>query len=270
VNTEWTAVFSNTRLRRPWEAWVWIGLLLAGGLLALLLPAPAGGSPLQAPSLNHWLGTDLLGRDFGWRMMAGGSRTFLIAFGSASLSVLCGGFWGVAAGFSGGWIDRILNRCMDAALAIPALILGLVILAALGPGDAAVVLALGLGESATFARLLRAEAAQIRSREFVLAARAVGAGRIRQLLRHLLPNLAGPLAAYGTLHFGWAMINVASLTFLGFGGSPSVPEWGRMLADSRLVFGQAPWQALAVGAALASTIGAVQISGRWLADGARR
>jgi len=134
----------------------------------------------------------------------------------------------------------------------------------------AVILALGLGGAATFARLLRAEAGRIRGREYMLAARTLGAGKIRQVVRHLLPNISGPLAAYGALHFGWAMVNVASLTFLGFGGAPSAPEWGRMLAEARLVFGQAPWQAMGVGAALALTIVAVQHSGEWWLERNRR
>lgn len=251
--------------RRPWAALTWIALLIAGGLLTLILPAPAMDSPLQAPSAVHWLGTDLLGRDFGWRMLAGGSRTLGLAAGAALLSIIAGGAWGVAAGYLGGWADRILARSMDAALAVPALILGLLILAAFGPGEAVVLCAVGAGGTATFARLLRAEAAQLRNREFVVAARALGADDLRRILRHLLPNMSGAIAAYGALHFGWAMVNVASLTFLGFGGEPSAPEWGRMLAEARLAFGQAPWQAMAPGLALALTGLAVQRTGEsWM------
>jgi peptide/nickel transport system permease protein len=152
---------------------------------------------------------------------------------------------------------------MDVALSIPALVLALVVLAALGPGEAAVAISVGAGGAATFARLARAEAARIRNREFLLASRTLGAGPFRQIVRHLLPNISAPLGAYGALHFGWAVVNAASLTFLGFGGSPSAPEWGRMLAESRLVFGQAPWQAAAPGLALALTVLAVQRSGEW-------
>ncbi|MBN2084044.1 MAG: ABC transporter permease [Anaerolineales bacterium] len=270
ASRKWTAANPAVRDPRPWAAFAWIALLLGGGLLVGLIPAPAAGSPLQPPSGVHWLGTDMLGRDFGWRMIAGGARTFLAAFGAAAISILLGGLWGIAAGFAGGWADRILSRLMDAALAVPALILGLVILSALGPGEAAVILALGLGGAATFARLLRAEARQIRSREYLLAARTLGAGKIRLVVRHLLPNISGSLAAYGALHFGWAMVNVASLTFLGFGGAPSVPEWGRMLAEARLVFGQAPGQALAAGGALALTVVAVQRTGEWWLEKNRR
>ena len=259
----WLAGFSSHSRPRPWAALTWLALLIAGGVLTTLLPAPVADLPLQLPAGNHWLGTDLLGRDFGWRILAGGARTFAIASGSALLSIVLGGAWGMAAGFTGGRIDRILGRLMDVALAVPALILGLVVLAALGPGEAVVMLAVGLGGAATFARLTRAETVQIRNREFLLAARTLGAGKVRQVIRHLLPNIAGPLAAYGALHFGWAVVNVASLTFLGFGGTPSAPEWGRMLGEARLVFGQAPWQAAAPGLALAFTVLAVQRSGEW-------
>ena len=164
---------------------------------------------------------------------------------------------------SGGWIDRMLDRAMDVVLSVPALILALVILAALGPGEIAVVIAVGIGGAATFARLVRAEAVQIRNREYFLASRALAAGQIRMVRSHLLPNIAGPLAAYGALHFGWALVNAASLTFLGFGGSPSAAEWGRMLSEARLVFWQAPVQAAAPALALAVTVLAVQRIGRW-------
>jgi peptide/nickel transport system permease protein len=265
----WKNAVSGSGRSLPWKALLWLALLVIGGWLAVRMRAPEAAAPLQAPGAGHWLGTDLLGRDFGWRLMAGGWHTFAVALGAAAISILLGGIWGVAAGSSGGRLDRVLGRVMDAALAVPALILGLVLLAALGPGEGVIMLAVGIGGSATFARLARSAAEQIRSREYVLAARAIGAGRIRRLARHFLPNLAGPLAAYAALHFGWAVINVASLTFLGFGGSPSAPEWGRMLAEARLVFGQAPWQAAAPAAALALTVLAVQQTGEWWLDRTR-
>jgi peptide/nickel transport system permease protein len=247
----------------PWAALVWLSLLLAGGVLIGLVPAPAADLPLEPPTASHWLGTDLLGRDFGWRMAAGGAGTFATAAGSAAISILLGGIWGIAAGSVGGRMDRVLGRLMDVVLSVPALILGLMILAALGPSIAAVILAVGIGGTATFARLIRAEVVQIRNREFLLAARSLGAGQFLLIVRHFLPNISNSLVAFGALHFGWALINVASLTFLGFGGAPSAPEWGRMLAEARLVFGQAPWQAAAPGLALALTVLAVQRSGEW-------
>ena len=259
-------------LRRPgiWAA-AWLILLIAGGLLARWIrPSLPMGLPLQPPSAEHWLGTDMLGRDFGWRLLAGGVRTFGLATGAAAVAIVLGGVWGVAAGFLGGRTDRILSRTMDMALAVPALILGLVVLAALGPSETAVVLAVGAGGSATFARLMRSEAARLRNREFMTASRALGAGGFRLAFRHLLPNLTPSLVAYGALHFGWTVMNVASLMFLGFGGAPADPEWGRMLNEARQVFGRAPWQAIAPGSAIALTVLAVQRSGEgWLERGRR-
>jgi ABC-type dipeptide/oligopeptide/nickel transport system permease subunit len=251
----------------PRAALFWLLMIIAGGIWTALFPVPAQGVPLQSPSWQHWLGTDLLGRDFGWRLLAGGIHTLAVATAAACLSILLGGTWGMAAGASGGWIDRVLNRMMDVALSVPALILALVILAALGPGEMAVAIAVGVGGAATFARLVRAEAVQIRNREYFLASRALAAGGIRMVRSHLLPNIAGPLSAYGALHFGWALVNAASLTFLGFGGSPSAAEWGRMLGEARLVFWQAPAQAAATALALAVTVLAVQRIGRWGMEG---
>jgi peptide/nickel transport system permease protein len=250
----------------PRTAVLWLIVILAGGLAAGLFPVPAAGAPLQSPNLRHWLGTDLLGRDFGWRLMAGGVHTLAVAAGAACLSILLGGAWGMAAGISGGWIDRALKRMMDIALSVPALVLALVILSALGPGEGAVMIAVGAGGAATFARLTRAEAVQIRSREYYLAALTLGAGSLRMIRSHLLPNIAEPLVAYGALHFGWALVNAASLTFLGFGGTPSAAEWGRMLGEARLVFWQAPSQAAAPALALAATVIAIQRIGEWIME----
>jgi ABC-type dipeptide/oligopeptide/nickel transport system permease subunit len=247
----------------PRTAILWLALIIGGGAVTLLWTIPPSGAPLESPSLQHWLGTDLLGRDFGWRLMAGGIQTLAVATAAACLSIFLGGAWGIAAGLAGGWVDRVLKRAMDVALSVPALVLALVILAALGPGEVAVVIAVGAGGAATFARLTRAETLQIRNREYFLASRALGAGWIRMVKSHLLPNIAEPLAAYGALHFGWALVNAASLTFLGFGGAPSAAEWGRMLGEARLVFWQVPAQAAAPALALAATVLAVQRIGEW-------
>jgi peptide/nickel transport system permease protein len=258
--------FAFAPRRLPWAAVLWLLFTISGGLFADILAAPSIGAPLQSPGWQHWLGTDFLGRDFWWRWLAGGAQTLWMATAAAFLSVMIGSVWGITAGFFGGWIDRVLERVMDVALAVPALVLALVILAALGPGEIAVVIAVGMGGAATFARLIRAESVQVRRREFLLAARSLGEGKLPMVIRHLLPNISGPLAAYAALHFGWALVNSASLTFLGFGGTPSAPEWGRMLNESRLIFWQAPWQAAVMGLGLAMTVLAVQRFGEWYLD----
>jgi peptide/nickel transport system permease protein len=249
--------------RPPWVSLFWLAVIGAGGIVALLIPAPAILAPLKLPGWGHWLGTDLLGRDLGWLLLAGGFRSLIVSAAALTISVACGGLWGVAAGLAGPRLAGLLGRLIDIALAVPALVLALIILGAIGQGDFAVMAAVGFGGAATYARLARAAVATVRPREFLEAARALGAGGWRLAVRHVLPNAAGPLTAYAVLHFGWALVNAASLTFLGFGGSPSAPEWGRMLGEARLVFQQAPWQAAISGLALAFTVLAVQRVGEW-------
>jgi peptide/nickel transport system permease protein len=239
--------------------------------LALAIAALASGwigkpddLPMLPPSWAHWLGTDLLGRDFFLRLAEGGGRTIGIAGAACLLSVLVGGVWGIFAGFSRGQLSELLSRLIEVALAVPSLLLALVLLAALGPSEAAVALAVGVGGAATFARLTRAESVQVSGKAYILAARALGAHEFELIGRHLLPNVASAFAAFAVLQFGWALANTASLTFLGFGGSISAPEWGRMLGDARLVFWQAPDQALAIGMAIALTVLAAQrLAERW-------
>jgi peptide/nickel transport system permease protein len=150
------------------------------------------------------------------------------------------------------------------ALAVPSLLMALVLLAAFGPSEWAVSISVGVSGAATFAKLARSEAMQVGGKEYMLAARALGADEPALIRRHLIPNVASSLAAYAVLQFGWALANTASLTFLGFGGSISAPEWGRMLGEARLVFWQAPWQALAAGLAIGLTVlAAQQLGERW-------
>jgi peptide/nickel transport system permease protein len=148
---------------------------------------------------------------------------------------------------------------------VPGLVLALVVIAALGQHEATIVLAVGVGGVGSFARLARSAAAQTTHRSYVLAARALGAGEARLLQRHIFPNTFEALTAFALLHFGWALVNSASLTFLGLGGAPSIPDWGQMLNESRLVFLNAPWLAAAPGTALALTVLAVQRLGEWIA-----
>jgi peptide/nickel transport system permease protein len=240
------------------SAWL---LGLACAALAARWIGDAGDGSLLAPGPHHWLGTDLLGRDVLLRLAEGGLRTIGIAGSACLISVLAGGAWGITAGFFQGTAARILHRLIDVGLAVPSLLLALTLLAALGPGEVAVALAVGVGGAATFARLARAEALQVREKEYVIAARLVGADEAAIIRRHLLPNVASSLIAYAVLQFSWALANAASLTFLGFGGSLTAPEWGRMLGEARLVFWQAPWQALAVGTAVALSVLAAQALG---------
>jgi peptide/nickel transport system permease protein len=242
---------------RRWLAFLWL-LVLTAGTFASLWLKPGMDIPLLLPGLSHWLGTDLLGNDVFLRIVEGGGWTVGIAGAACAISVMIGTAWGIAAGFFHGRASSLLTRLLDVALAVPSLLMALVWIAAFGPGHWVVIAAVGAGGVPTFARLARAESAQIATREYVLASRSLGANSGDVIRRHLLPNMAPALAAYAMLHLGWALTNTAALTFLGFGGSLSAADWGSMLGEARLVFWQAPWQALAAGAAIAITVLAAQ------------
>jgi len=253
-------------LRRvPWIALAWLTLILIGGLVSAGAALNLAFDSLAAPSLAHPLGTDLLGRDVGLRLLAGGLRTLRMAAAATVIAAAFGSLWGLVAGHAGGGLEWILVHANDVLLSVPGLVLALVVIAALGQHETTIILAVGLGGVGSFARLARSAASQTSHRSFVLAARALGAGEVRLLQRHVFPNTMEALTAYALLHFGWALVNSASLTFLGLGGAPSIPDWGQMLNESRLVFLHAPWLAAAPGTALALTVLAVQRLGEWIA-----
>ena len=255
------------RVRRtPWIALAWLALILLGGVLSAGAALNVPFESLASPSPIHLLGTDLLGRDVGLRLLAGGLRTLRMAAAATMIAAVLGSIWGLVAGHAGGWLEWILVHANDVLLSVPGLVLALVVIAALGQHEATIILAVGLGGVGSYARLARSAAAETTRRSFVLAARALGAGEVRLLQHHVFPNTLEALSAYALLHFGWALVNSASLTFLGLGGAPSIPDWGQMLNESRLVFLGAPWLAAAPGTALALTVLAVQRLGEWIAE----
>ncbi|MGD0575422.1 MAG: ABC transporter permease [Anaerolineales bacterium] len=248
----------------PWLSGAYLALIGVGGILAALVGSrfPLGPS-LAPPSVHHLLGTDILGRDTSIRMLAGGIRTLGMAGGASLIASALGAAWGIAAGHSAGWVDWALVHANDVLLAVPGLVLAVIVIAVLGQSEWAVILAVGVGGIGSYARLARATVAQSRQRAFVVAARALGANEIGLVRDHVVPNSMEALVTYAVLHFGWALVNSTSLTFLGLGGSPSVPDWGQMLNESRLVFLHAPWLVVAPGMALALTVLAVQQLGEW-------
>jgi len=196
---------------------------------------------LQAPSAAHWFGTDQLGRDLLTRTIYGASMS-LRATGLAVLVALAGGSAiGTVAGFFGGRIDAVISRGVDVLMAIPSLLLSMAIVTVLGFGTVNIALAVGLSAVATFARLTRGEVMRWRGATFVEAAVASGVGIPGILLRHILPNAAGPVLALAALEFGSAVLAVSSLSFLGFGAPPPQPEWGVLISEGRNYMAAAWW-----------------------------
>lgn len=228
-------------------------------------PTQPVAPPLAPPTTGMWLGADDLGRDV-WSRMVWGSRVSLgAAVSAASLTVLLGGTVGLAAAVLRGWVERVSLWLANAMLAVPGLLLALVLVAGLGPGLPAVILAVGLGGAPGYARLARTAFLQVSEEGYVVAARALGASRPHIALHHLVPNASAALLSMATVHVAWSFMGTTTLTFLGLAGDPSIPEWGAMLNAGRAVLTTTPWPALIPGLAISLTILSTYSIGGYLA-----
>ena len=221
----------------------------------LLLP----GSP------GHWLGTDELGRDILSRLVHGARLTLAIAVLVVVVVVPIGLLIGTAAGFFGGWVDRVLMRLTDIALAFPKIVLALALAAALGPGVFNAVLAISITAWPAYARLARAETLRHAHADFIHAARMQGASRMRLLLRYIVPLCASSVIVRATLDMAGIILSVAGLGFLGLGAQPPSPEWGYMVASGRNVLLDAWWVSTLPGLAIL----VVSLAFNLLGDGLR-
>lgn len=257
--------------------WLALAALLFLGMVALQsIAAPwiASADPMavqvaaqfQPPGLRHLAGADLFGRDVWSRLLYGGRLTLGIGLLATLVSMLPGVALGLLAGFYQGWLDALISRAVDVLLSIPYLLLALGVVALLGPGAINVALAIGVAGIANTVRVVRAAVVGVRKRPYILAAYAVGCTPRRILLRHILPNVIGPIVVIATLQMGWAILNVAALNFLGVGVPPGTPEWGAMLNEGRGFIRQAPWVAAAPGTLLTLTVLAVNVLGDGLRD----
>jgi peptide/nickel transport system permease protein len=206
---------------------------------------------IPGPSADHWLGLDTQGRDELSRILYGARASLLVGVVSLSLGAITGMIIGAVAGGFGGWVDSALMRLMDVMLAVPGLLFAIAVAAELQPSLKAVMIAIAVVNVPVFARLLRASMLGQRESDYALAARMVGVKRGRIVLSHVLPNSLGPVIVQATLALGTAIIDAAGLAFLGLGSAdPSVPEWGRMLADTQQYLQSAPRLAIFPGVAI--------------------
>jgi len=192
-------------------------------------------------SLAHPLGTDAIGRDMLSRLIYGARLSLLIGVAVVSLSVLIGTGLGLTAGYFRGLVEIAIMRLMDIILTLPSLLLAIVIVAILGPGVANALLAVAIVLLPHYVRIARAAVIAEMSKDYVTAARMIGAGSLRLLLREVLPNCAAPLIVQATLGISTAILDAAALGFLGLGAQPPTPEWGTMLADAREFVLRAWW-----------------------------
>ena len=215
---------------------VFLGLTaLAAAAAPLVMPsdpdAPDAEQALRPPSLRHWLGTDLYGRDQLTRIVYAGRVDLLIALGATAAALSVGAALGAVAGYRGGWVDQLLMRSIDTVQAFPSFVLAMGIAAALGNTITNVAAAIALTHVPIYARLVRGEMLRVRETEYAEAARTVGNRRGRIIFLHLLPNCFPPVVVQATLAMGFAILTVAALSYIGLGIRPPTSEWGAMTAE---------------------------------------
>ncbi len=272
------ALFSPRRwlhfwMRHPMLA-TGLSLVLAMSAAALLAPWIAPHDPtaldltsiLQPPSSAHPLGTDALGRDVLSRMLHGARVSLWVGFVSVGISVAIGLALGLAAGYFGGLTDELIMRCVDIMLCFPSFFLILAVIAFLEPSLLNIMAVIGLTSWMGVARLVRAETLSLRERDFIAAARLAGAGPVRILSLHVLPNAVAPVLVSATLGVAGAILTESALSFLGLGVQPPMPSWGNMLLEGKDVLEIAPWLSIFPGCAILLTVLGYNLLGESLRD----
>ncbi len=221
---------------------------------------------LQGPSEAHPLGTDQFGRDLLSRIMTGAVTSILVGVIAVGIGMGIGAGLGMVSGYFGGWLDEGFMRLMDAVQGFPAILSALLMAAVFRPSVGVSMIAIGMAFLPVFARLTRASFLEFRDREFVLAARALGAGDMTLIARHVLPNTLPPLIVQATISFPVAILAEAALSYLGLGTQPPHPSWGLMLKESQAFLGMNPWYAVFPGTAIAVTVLGLNLLGDGLRD----
>ncbi len=253
-----------------------VGGLLAGTLLGIaflsLFWTPYNPtkidipSRLAPPSPEHWLGTDQFGRDILSILMAGAQNSITVGVVAVTIGLVFGVSLGLLASARRGWTEEIVMRASDFMFAFPAILLAIMLVATTGPGAVNAIVAIGIFSVPVFARLTRAAANAIWTREFVLAARAAGKGRFRITVEHVLPNIVSVIVVQATIQFALAILAEAALSYLGIGSQPPTPSWGRMLSDAQSMIFLNPWLAVYPGAAIAFSVFGLNLLGDGLRD----
>ena len=250
---------------------VLVALLLAAAALSLAwtpwspyeMDLP---SKLQPPTPQHWLGTDAFGRDVASLLLAGARNSLLVGVIAVGIGMGMGVGLGLLASARRGWVEEAIMRLADFTFAFPAILSAIMMTAVFGAGIVNSIIAIGIFNIPTFARVTRASANAVWSREFILAARACGKGSVRITLEHVLPNIASVLIVQATVQFAIAILAEAALSYLGLGTQPPEPSWGRMLSDAQTLMFQAPLLAVWPGVAIALAVLGLNLLGDGLRD----
>lgn len=249
-------------------------IILAMVIIAVFAPLIATQAPeaqnlaarFQSPSATHFFGTDNFGRDIFSNVVYGARISLFIGLVATIISVIIGTIIGAVAGFFGGAVDNLMMRLVDIILSIPSLILAIAISAVLGTGIRNLILAVSLSSITNYARIVRASVLSVKEQEYVEAAKIGGASNFRLIFRHILPNCTGPIIVQATLGVGTAILQAASLSFIGLGVQPPTPEWGGMLSQGRSYIQDYPHMTIFPGLAIALTIFSLNLFGDGLRD----
>ena len=229
-------------------------------------PTQIASIPLQAPSAEHWFGTDEIGRDVFTRVIHGGRTSIGIGLGAAIFALVIGVPWGLVSGYFGGLTDTISMRVTDGLLAFPGIILAMATVSVLGPSVVNVLIAIGIIQIPRFSRLIRAETLALREREFVSAAIASGASDRYVLRKSIFPNVTSTLIVQFTLSFALAVLTEAGLSFIGLGVQPPTPTWGGMLNTAKNFMAQQSFYAAVVGSVIFLLVLSLSLIGDGLRD----
>ncbi|MEI6732965.1 MAG: ABC transporter permease [Comamonadaceae bacterium] len=221
---------------------------------------------LQLPDAEHWLGTDPFGRDVTSLLLVGARNSILVGVIAVGIGLTIGTALGLLAAARRGWVEELIMRLADFTFAFPAILSAIMMTAVFGAGIVNSITAIGIFNIPTFARITRASANAIWSREFVLAARACGKGPWRITIEHVLPNISSALIVQATIQFALAILAEAALSYLGLGTQPPQPSWGRMLAEAQTLLFQAPLLAVFPGIAIAMAVLGLNLAGDGLRD----
>ena len=258
-----------------------VGMLMIGSviLVAFIAPWLASQHPDKngvfeafprnnklPPSIEHLMGTDVIGRDMLSLVIYGARISLLVGVFAVSLAIIVGATLGAIAGFAGGTVDNVIMRIMDIMIAFPTILLALVIVVILGPGLFNAMVAVGIVAIPAFARITRASVLGESGKEYVMAARSVGAGARRVLWRHVMPNTLSPIIVAASLGIASAILDAAALGFLGLGAQPPTPEWGLLLSRNRGYMFTSPWMVFFPGIAIMFLVLGFNLLGDGLRD----
>jgi len=262
------------RLKKNKLAMLGLSIVILLILIAIFAPLISPYNPILrikedsslGPSMNNLFGTDLLGRDIFSRVIYGSRISIEVGVIAVGISVIIGLFFGALSGYFGGISDALIMRIADIFFAFPYILGAIAIMTILGPGIVNIFIAIGILGWASIARIFRSSILTIKNKEYIEAARAMGAGSSRIIIKHIFPNSFAPIIVYATMNVGTAIIVEAALSFLGIGVQPPTPAWGKMLAESLAYIDTAPWMMFFPGLAILITVLGFVLLGDGLRD----